>query len=148
MRAASLLTAALVASACQPAWSPARARQSGLLASPGSYSFDPAPPPASQAAGGVASVGFGSRNTQTSSIALESGLLGNTGTRAFLALGQARTDLADRSGSGPRISSQGGSIGIEKQFMDGTTIAIGGGWQRDRFPYALSSRTDGVTGTP
>ncbi|WP_428377910.1 hypothetical protein [Lichenicoccus sp.] len=106
-----------------------------MLASPGSYSLAPVQPvPASPALGGVASVGFGSRNTQTSSIALESGLLGNTGTRAFVALGQARTDLPDRSGGGPRISSQGGTVGIEEQFMDGTTIAIGGGWQRDRLP--------------
>nr|WP_321984639.1 hypothetical protein [uncultured Lichenicoccus sp.] len=102
----------------------------------------------SPAPGGVASVGYGSRNTQTSSIELESGLLGNTGTRAFVTLGQARTDLPDRSGSAPRISSQGGSIGIEKQFLDGTTISVGGGWQRDRLPYALSSRTNGVTALP
>ena len=79
---------------------------------------------------------YGSRNTQTSSIQLQSGLLGNTGARAFLALGQARTDAV----RGGHLSSQGGAVGIEKQFLDGTTISLGGGWQRDRLPYALAAR--------
>ena len=145
MRTASLSIAALAVLV----GAPAGARQAALLASPGAYSLAPVQPvPVNPAPGGNASIGFGSRNTQTSSIELQSGLLGNTGTRAFVALGQARTDLPERSGSAPRISSRGGAIGIEKQFMDGATISVEGGWQRDRLPYALSSRADGVNAMP
>ncbi|TLU72090.1 hypothetical protein [Lichenicoccus roseus] len=140
MRAATALLALSIAAvpaaqACvDQAWA-----QAALLASPGSYSLAPVLPEPGAAPGGIASVGYGTRNTQTSSIQLQSGLLGNTGARAFVALGQARTDV-DRS---IRYLSQGGAVGIEKQFPGGTTISLGGGWQRDRLPYAPAMRPVG-----
>jgi hypothetical protein len=108
---------------------PVRAQAAGLLAAPGDYSFAPAPVPGPA---GVASVAIGSRHMQSSSIRMDSGLLGGSGTRAFVAMGEGQgPDLQDAAGKA-RIVSHGMAVGLEKSFADGARISIEGGWQRDR----------------
>ena len=111
----------------------------GLLAEPGDYSLAPQPsaPPAS-APGGVASVTYGSRNLAAASIRMDSGLIGNTGTRAFVALQAAHgPDWPGRPDGAPNVGrsavvSHGAELGVEKAFADGTRISLEGGWQQDR----------------
>ena len=100
----------------------------GALAQPGNYSFAPQ----TSAPGGVASVTYGSRNLSAASIEMDSGLIGNTGTRAFVALGAAHGPDLWHSSSGGRsgVTAQSTTIGLEKAFANGTTVSIGGGWDR------------------
>ena len=110
--------------------SAARAQDAGLLSDPGDYSF--APPAYRQ--GGVADVSVGSHNMRSTSIRMDSGLIGNTGTRAFVALGagQGPDLLRGQNGSRIGIASHGAAIGLEKVFADGTTVSIEGDWAHDR----------------
>ena len=116
----------------------ARAQYPGLLADPGDYSF--APPAYRQ--GGVASASVGSHNMQSGSIRMDSGLIGNTGMRAFVALGGGHGDLPDRvvSGSGDHggklgVTSRGAAIGIEKSFADGMQVGLNAEWERDSLSF-------------
>ena len=112
----------------------------GLLAEPGDYNFAPpalapsALTPPALARGGVASATYGSRNLSAASIRMDSGLIGNTGTRAFVALQAAHEPvwLGRPDGSTSAVVSQGAEIGVEKAFADGTEISLEGGWQHDR----------------
>ena len=100
----------------------------GPLAEPGNYSFEPQ----AAAPGGVASVTYGSRNLSAASIQMESGLIGNTGTRAFIALGAVHAPDLWHGPDGSRIgvTARSTAIGLEKVFTDGTTVSIGGSWDR------------------
>lgn len=101
-----------------------------MLAAPGDYSFAPAPP--ASGPGGVASVTIGSRNTQSTAIRMDSGLLGGTGLRTFFAAGEGKgPDWQDATGKA-RVVSHGAAVGVQKSFADGATISIEGGWQNDR----------------
>ena len=105
----------------------------GPLAEPGQYGFgvDDARP------GGVASLSVGSRNLRTAAIELRSGLMGDTGLRAFVALQAGHVpDLSccgRAGGGGPGLVTQGAVLGVEKRFVDGTTISLEGGWQHERW---------------
>ena len=105
------------------------AQEAGLLSSPGDYSF--APPAYRQS--GVADVSVGSHNLRSSSIRLDSGLIGNTGVRAFVALGAGQGSDLLRGADGSKIGvvSRGAAVGLEKTFVDGTTVSLESGWQRD-----------------
>ena len=105
----------------------------GPLAEPGNYSFEPR----TAAPGGVASVTYGSRNLSATSIQMDSGLIGNTGTRAFVALGAAHEPDLWRSPDGGRsgVTMQSTAIGLEKAFANGTTVSIGGGWDHAQYGH-------------
>ncbi len=110
-----------------------RVQDLGPLAEPGEYGFgaDAARP------SGVASVSVGSRNLRTASIALQSGLIGDTGLRAFVALQAGHAPVLSCCGraGGAKLGlvTQGAALGVEKQLPDGTTVSIEGGWQHDRW---------------
>lgn len=103
----------------------------GLLTEPGNYSFEPR----TAAPGGVASVTYGSRNLSAASIQMDSGLIGNTGTRAFVALGAVHGPDLWRNADGGRsgVTAQSTTIGLEKVFANGTTVSVGGGWDHAQF---------------
>lgn len=110
-------------------WASAQAAYPGALAEPGNYSF--APPV--DKPGGVASASVGSHSTRTSSIELDSGLIGNTGMRAFVALGAGHgADLLRADGGKLGVTSRGGAVGVEKTFANGTVFSLRSDWQRDR----------------
>ncbi len=152
--ASLLLMSGLIGTAAQ-GQDPFRASPAGsALAQPGNYTLAPqtsapggmatsAPGGmATSAPGGVASVTYGSRNLSAASIEMDSGLIGNTGTRAFVALGAVHgPDLLPRSDGGRTgLVSHGAMVGLEKVFTDGTTVVIGGAWQRDRLQQIGHSR--------
>ena len=126
----SLAAAALVGPAQAEAQE--RVQDLGSLAEPGQYGFGDAARP-----GGAASVSVGSRNLRTAAIELQSGLIGGTGLRAFVALQAGHApDLSccGRAGGGRLgLVTRGAVLGVEKQFVDGTTVSLEGGWQHDRW---------------
>jgi len=131
-------------------WASAQVPYPGLLAEPGDYSFAP---PADKP-GGVASASVGSHNTRTSSIELDSGLIGNTGIRAFVALGAGHGADLSRGADGARVgvTSRGGAVGIQKAFANGTVFSLESSWQRDHLNLGRSagymSRGDAPAGPP
>ena len=112
----------------------------GPLAEPGNYSFEPQ----TTLPSGVASVTYGSRNLSAASIQMDSGLIGNTGTRAFVALGAAHGPDLWRSPDGGRsgVTAQSTAIGLEKVFANGTTVSIGGGWDRAQIGHSRQAAYD------
>ena len=97
---------------------------------PGDYSFAPAGAPPSN----EASVGYGSRNMSSESLRMDRGLPGIPGARAFIALGNASGPDLKGIVPGARggVVSHGAAIGVEKSFLDGTTISLQGAWEQDR----------------
>jgi hypothetical protein len=111
------------------AW--ARSQDAGLLAEPGNYSFLPDGSKPS----GVARVTYGSRNLSAASIRMDSGLIGNTGMRAFVALEDAHgPDLPHSPGAKAGVIVHGTAIGLQKVFLDSTTMSLEGDWQHDNLP--------------
>ncbi len=105
--------------------------QPALLGAPGNYSLAPEPPAnALGPASGEASAFVGSHATSGAAIQLQSGLLGDAGLRGFAAFGTAtgRDDPVVPGTQAARITTRSGAIGVEKSFLDGTTISIAGGW--------------------
>lgn len=128
------------------------AQVQSLLSDPGNYSLDTpsstspdarllpgASPPL--VAGGYVSQSFGSGGLRSSTVQLNSGLLGGS-TRAFLQLG---------TGQGPQFHGrpvvQGSSValGVESEIARGVTVGFGVGYERDRFGYG-GSRWGGSPG--
>ncbi len=72
---------------------------------------------------------------------MDSGLIGGTGIRAFVALGAGQGPDLPRGPNRSRIGvvSQGAAIGLQKVFADGTIISIEGDWAHDR-PTAVRAR--------
>ena len=98
----------------------------GALAAPGDYSLTPSHPgPAS----GETSLFYGSHHVSGASVAVQSGPIGNVGVRGFAAIGTATSDDPwSPAGSRSRITSRDSEIGLQKSFLDGTTISLAAGW--------------------
>ena len=110
------------------------AAQWPALDAPGNYSLAPEPGPG--APSGAASITYGSRNFTAASLGMRSGPIGDTGIHGFVGMGTASGEAFPLQAGSPkaRITEQGGTLGLEKSFADGTTISVGGSWAHTSGP--------------
>ncbi|WP_419728060.1 hypothetical protein [Lichenicola sp.] len=133
---------------------------SNPLAAPGNYSLAPQPPgpqptgfqpsgalfPSPVIAGGEVSQSFGSNGYSSTSMRVDSGLIGGN-THAFVAIGAGQgPHWKDQ----PKVTGSSAAVGIETDLGHGFSIGVAGGEERDRvsgrYPGWAGSSTDAGNG--
>ena len=107
---------------------PPAAAQISALDAPGNYSL--APEPGFGVPSGEASLTYGSRDFTAASLGVRSGPIGDTGLHGFVGFGTASAAALPAQAGVPkaRITEQSGTLGLQRSFADGTTIAVSSGW--------------------